>query len=80
MWSIWYLFLTFLSGQIPKKGKIYSVNEGNVRNWDGPTAKYVVYFMIVYYLFSDYDLRLYFMTLGMLKNASFPRMVPQQNL
>ncbi|KAL4580617.1 hypothetical protein LXL04_016817 [Taraxacum kok-saghyz] len=24
-----------------KKGKIYSVNEGNAKNWDGPTAKYV---------------------------------------
>lgn len=30
----WYL-------QIPKKGKIYSVNEGNAKNWDGPTAKWV---------------------------------------
>jgi len=27
--------------QIPKKGKIYSVNEGNAKNWDGPTAAYV---------------------------------------
>jgi len=27
--------------QIPKKGKIYSVNEGNAKNWDAPTAKYV---------------------------------------
>ncbi|XP_027148309.1 fructose-1,6-bisphosphatase, cytosolic isoform X1 [Coffea eugenioides] len=27
--------------KIPKKGKIYSVNEGNARNWDAPTAKYV---------------------------------------
>nr|DAD40031.1 TPA_asm: hypothetical protein HUJ06_014354 [Nelumbo nucifera] len=27
--------------QIPKKGKIYSVNEGNAKNWDEPTAKYV---------------------------------------
>nr|XP_009762611.1 PREDICTED: fructose-1,6-bisphosphatase, cytosolic-like isoform X2 [Nicotiana sylvestris] len=26
---------------IPKKGKIYSVNEGNAKNWDGPTSKYV---------------------------------------
>ncbi|XP_058191475.1 fructose-1,6-bisphosphatase, cytosolic isoform X2 [Rhododendron vialii] len=26
---------------IPKKGKIYSVNEGNAKNWDGPTTKYV---------------------------------------
>ncbi|XP_047961263.1 fructose-1,6-bisphosphatase, cytosolic isoform X2 [Salvia hispanica] len=26
---------------IPKKGKIYSVNEGNAKNWDAPTAKYV---------------------------------------
>jgi len=27
--------------QIPKKGKIYSVNEGNAKNWDGPTTAYV---------------------------------------
>jgi hypothetical protein len=27
--------------QIPKKGKIYSVNEGNAKNWDAPTTKYV---------------------------------------
>ncbi|RZC49027.1 hypothetical protein C5167_017458 [Papaver somniferum] len=27
--------------KIPKKGKIYSVNEGNAKNWDTPTAKYV---------------------------------------
>jgi fructose-1,6-bisphosphatase len=26
--------------QIPRKGKIYSVNEGNAKNWDVPTAKY----------------------------------------
>jgi len=25
--------------QIPKKGKIYSVNEGNAKNWDVPVAK-----------------------------------------
>lgn len=33
-----YLF-PFLE-QIPKKGKVYSVNEGNAKNWDGPTTKY----------------------------------------
>jgi fructose-1,6-bisphosphatase len=27
--------------QIPNKGNIYSVNEGNAQNWDGPTTKYV---------------------------------------
>jgi fructose-1,6-bisphosphatase len=27
--------------QIPKKGKIYSVNEGNAKNWDKPTTLYV---------------------------------------
>jgi fructose-1,6-bisphosphatase len=27
--------------QIPKKGKIYSVNEGNAQNWDAAVAKYV---------------------------------------
>lgn len=30
------------SAQIPKKGNIYSVNEGNAKNWDGPTAKCVI--------------------------------------
>ncbi|XP_042459110.1 fructose-1,6-bisphosphatase, cytosolic-like isoform X2 [Zingiber officinale] len=29
------------SCMIPKKGKIYSVNEGNAKNWDRPTTKYV---------------------------------------
>jgi fructose-1,6-bisphosphatase I len=28
--------------RIPKKGKIYSVNEGNAKNWDEPTAKYAL--------------------------------------
>ncbi|EXB92414.1 Fructose-1,6-bisphosphatase [Morus notabilis] len=31
----------FYFGQIPKTGKIYSVNEGNARNWDEHTAEYV---------------------------------------
>lgn len=31
----------FLIFQIPKKGKIYSVNEGNAKHWDQPTTKYV---------------------------------------
>lgn len=30
----------WIPAQIPKKGKIYSVNEGNAKNWDAPTAKY----------------------------------------
>ena len=34
------IYASFLV-QIPKKGKIYSVNEGNAKNWDAPTAKYV---------------------------------------
>lgn len=34
------LFHVWVFLQIPKKGKIYSVNEGNAKNWDGPTAKY----------------------------------------
>lgn len=33
------LLYSFL--QIPKKGKIYSVNEGNAKNWDGPTTQFV---------------------------------------
>lgn len=37
------MFLCYLFKflQIPKKGKIYSVNEGNAQNWDEQTAKYV---------------------------------------
>ncbi|XP_028800878.1 fructose-1,6-bisphosphatase, cytosolic [Neltuma alba] len=33
--------LTHPNIKIPKKGKVYSVNEGNAKNWDEPTAKYV---------------------------------------
>ncbi|XP_021761022.1 fructose-1,6-bisphosphatase, cytosolic [Chenopodium quinoa] len=33
--------LTHPDIKIPKKGKIYSVNEGNAKNWDGPTTKFV---------------------------------------
>lgn len=29
--------------RIPKKGKIYSVNEGNFHNWDEPMKKYIAY-------------------------------------
>lgn len=39
--SLGEFILTHPDIKIPKKGKIYSVNEGNVSNWDGPTAKYV---------------------------------------
>ncbi|PQP97944.1 hypothetical protein Pyn_20867 [Prunus yedoensis var. nudiflora] len=38
--SLGEFILTHPDIQIPKKGKIYSVNEGNAKNWDGPTAKY----------------------------------------
>ncbi|KAG6529917.1 hypothetical protein ZIOFF_012134 [Zingiber officinale] len=31
--------------KIPKKGKIYSVNEGNAKNWDRPTTKCVYLFI-----------------------------------
>ncbi|KAB2036051.1 hypothetical protein ES319_D04G196400v1 [Gossypium barbadense] len=33
--------LTHPDIKIPKKGKIYSVNEGNAKNWDEPTRKFV---------------------------------------
>lgn len=47
------LFFLSFPAQIPKKGKIYSVNEGNAKNWDGPTAKYVPFmFNILIYIFS----------------------------
>ncbi|XP_042493090.1 fructose-1,6-bisphosphatase, cytosolic [Macadamia integrifolia] len=39
--SLGEFILTHADIKIPKKGKIYSVNEGNANNWDGPTAKYV---------------------------------------
>ncbi|PPR99692.1 hypothetical protein GOBAR_AA20975 [Gossypium barbadense] len=35
------LHYLFALEQIPKKGKIYSVNEGNAKNWDEPTRKFV---------------------------------------
>ncbi|XP_050214549.1 fructose-1,6-bisphosphatase, cytosolic isoform X1 [Mercurialis annua] len=39
--SLGEFILTHPDIKIPKKGKIYSVNEGNAKHWDGPTAKYV---------------------------------------
>lgn len=39
--SLGEFILTHPNIKIPKKGKIYSVNEGNTKNWDAPTAKYV---------------------------------------
>jgi len=33
--------LTHPNMKIPKKGKIYSINEGNASSWDEPTRKYV---------------------------------------
>ncbi|KAK9740840.1 hypothetical protein RND81_03G064500 [Saponaria officinalis] len=39
--SLGEFILTHPDIKIPKKGKIYSVNEGNAKNWDSPTAKYV---------------------------------------
>ncbi|GAB4861126.1 Fructose-1,6-bisphosphatase, cytosolic [Ancistrocladus abbreviatus] len=39
--SLGEFILTHPNMKVPKKGKIYSVNEGNAKNWDGPTAKYV---------------------------------------
>ncbi|KAK7302481.1 hypothetical protein RJT34_13371 [Clitoria ternatea] len=39
--SLGEFILTHPNIKIPRKGKIYSVNEGNARNWDEPTTKYV---------------------------------------
>ncbi|XP_010530243.1 PREDICTED: fructose-1,6-bisphosphatase, cytosolic [Tarenaya hassleriana] len=39
--SLGEFILTHPDIKIPKKGKIYSVNEGNAKNWDGPTTRYV---------------------------------------
>ncbi|KAK7364468.1 hypothetical protein VNO80_13150 [Phaseolus coccineus] len=39
--SLGEFILTHPDIKIPNKGKIYSVNEGNAKNWDGPTAAYV---------------------------------------
>lgn len=87
------MFLTFLSGQIPKKGKIYSVNEGNAKNWDGPTAKYVEFnnmSCFFSWFFSDFVTSPLFLLfslgfvflgdLGMWKGASFQKMVLHQSL
>ncbi|XP_043720437.1 fructose-1,6-bisphosphatase, cytosolic-like isoform X1 [Telopea speciosissima] len=39
--SLGEFILTHPEIKVPKKGKIYSVNEGNAKDWDAPTAKYV---------------------------------------
>lgn len=39
--SLGEFILTHPNIKIPKKGTIYSVNEGNAKNWDEPTARYV---------------------------------------
>lgn len=39
--SLGEFILTHPHIKIPKKGKIYSVNEGNAKNWDDVTTKYV---------------------------------------
>ncbi|KAF8717045.1 hypothetical protein HU200_026156 [Digitaria exilis] len=39
--SLGEFILTHPDIKSPKKGKIYSVNEGNARNWDTPTPKFV---------------------------------------
>ncbi|CAL5376161.1 unnamed protein product [Camellia sinensis] len=39
--SIGEFILTHPDIKVPKKGKIYSTNEGNAQYWDEPTTKYV---------------------------------------
>ncbi|KAH9321770.1 hypothetical protein KI387_016409 [Taxus chinensis] len=39
--SLGEFILTHPDIKVPKKGQIYSVNEGNAKNWDEPTTKYV---------------------------------------
>lgn len=39
--SLGEFILTHPSIKVPQNGKIYSVNEGNAKNWDEPTRKYV---------------------------------------
>ncbi|TYI88272.1 hypothetical protein E1A91_D04G196800v1 [Gossypium mustelinum] len=39
--SLGEFILTHPDIKIPKKGKIYSVNEGNAKNWDEPTRKFI---------------------------------------
>ncbi|XP_058191860.1 fructose-1,6-bisphosphatase, cytosolic-like isoform X2 [Rhododendron vialii] len=39
--SIGEFILTHPDIKVPSKGKIYSINEGNAKYWDEPTAKYV---------------------------------------
>uniref|UniRef100_A0A2P2LM87 fructose-bisphosphatase n=1 Tax=Rhizophora mucronata TaxID=61149 RepID=A0A2P2LM87_RHIMU len=51
--SLGEFILTHPNIKIPKKGKIYSVNEGNAKNWDSPTAKYVVLILVISKLSAD---------------------------
>ncbi|KAJ4838223.1 Fructose-1,6-bisphosphatase, cytosolic [Turnera subulata] len=39
--SLGEFILTHVDIKIPKRGKIYSINEGNAKNWDMPTTRYV---------------------------------------
>ncbi|XP_039054902.1 fructose-1,6-bisphosphatase, cytosolic-like [Hibiscus syriacus] len=39
--SLGEFILTHPNIKVPKRGKIYSVNEGNAMNWDEPTTKFV---------------------------------------
>ncbi|KAM7474671.1 hypothetical protein LguiB_021914 [Lonicera macranthoides] len=39
--SLGEFILTHPNIKIPRKGKIYSINEGNAKYWDKPTARYV---------------------------------------
>ncbi|CAK9143405.1 unnamed protein product [Ilex paraguariensis] len=39
--SLGEFILTHPDLKIPKKGKIYSINEGNTKHWDEPTTKYL---------------------------------------
>ncbi|KAH9321031.1 hypothetical protein KI387_015670, partial [Taxus chinensis] len=39
--SLGEFILTHPDIKVPKKGKIYSMNEGNAKNWDEPTTNMV---------------------------------------
>lgn len=70
--------MTFGLVQIPKKGKIYSVNEGNAKNWDGPTAKYVglalVFLFVFVFIFHTLSIKSYnYLTVRFVESCKFPK-------
>ncbi|OMO77204.1 Fructose-1,6-bisphosphatase class 1/Sedoheputulose-1,7-bisphosphatase [Corchorus olitorius] len=73
--SLGEFILTHPDIKIPKKGKIYSVNEGNAKNWDGPTAKYVLisFSRALFSAFTSMQLPHSFLELRYVEKCKFPK-------